>query len=108
MTFGGLLRQLRSKQGLGIKRLAPHLGVSYSYLSKLENEEVSPSEALVERIAAYFRYDRDQLLLVAGRVPPEILRILQENPEDAVELLREHFGRRSKRGPKSRSVPTDS
>src|ERR1700674_5024380 len=39
MEFGQLLRQLRTKTGIGIKRLAPELHVSYTYLSKLENNE---------------------------------------------------------------------
>lgn len=93
MNFGVILRQLRTDAGVGIKRLAPELGVSYSYVSKLENGEVNPSEALVGRVAAYFQYDRDRLLLSAGKVPPEILRILQDHPDDAVEFLRQRFAR---------------
>jgi HTH-type transcriptional regulator, competence development regulator len=93
MGFGELLRQLRTGTGVGIKRLAPELGVTYSYLSKLENSEVGPSEELVGRIARHFRYDQDRLLLSAGKVPPEILRILQEHPEEAIGFLRERFGR---------------
>ena len=92
MQFGETLRRLRTKAGVGIKRLAPEIGVSYSYVSKLENNEVNPSEELIGRIAAYFHYDRDRLLLSAGKVPPEILRILQDNPEDAVDFLRRRFG----------------
>jgi HTH-type transcriptional regulator, competence development regulator len=94
MTFGKLFRRLRSETGLGIKRLAPELGVSYTYLSKLENNEVTPSEKFVHRAARYFKTDRDQMLLSAGKIPPEVLRILREHPEDAVELLRAKFGRR--------------
>lgn len=93
MSFAEILRQLRTDAGVGIKRLAPELGVSYSYVSKLENGEVGPSEELVGRIAAYFKYDRDRLLLSAGKVPPEILRILQDHPDDAIEFLRQRFGR---------------
>ena len=92
MRFGEILRELRTNAGLGIKGLAPELGVSYSYLSKLENNEVGPSEGLVGRIADHFNYSRDRLLLAAGKVPPEVLRILQENPDQAVEFLRKHFG----------------
>jgi transcriptional regulator with XRE-family HTH domain len=92
MEFGELLRVLRNRTGIGIKRLAPELGVSYTYLSKLENLEVRPSEELVERIAKYFNYDRNRLLLAAGKVPPEVLRILRENPDEAIEFLRKHFG----------------
>ena len=94
VTFGEILRQLRTGVGIGIKKLAPEVGVSYSYISKLENGEVSPSEELVGRIATYFHYDRDRLLLSAGKVPPEILKILQDHPDDAVEFLRQHFGQR--------------
>ena len=93
MTFGEILRQLRTAAGVGIKRLGPELGVTYSHLSKLESGDVNPSEKLVGRVAAYFQYDRDRLLLAAGKVPPEILRILQDHPDDAVGFLRRRFGR---------------
>lgn len=90
--FGQILRDLRNQAGVGIKRLAPELGVTYSYLSKLENNGVAPSEELVEKVARYFNYDRDRLLISAGKVPAEILRILQNNPDDAVDFLRKRFG----------------
>jgi len=87
------LRELRGRAGIGIKRLAPELGVTYSYLSKLENNQIRPSGELVERVSDYFDYDRDRLLLAAEKVPPEILEILREHPDDALEFLRERFGR---------------
>ena len=85
---------MRNETGLGIKRLAPELGVSYTYLSKLENNELNPSEEFVERAAKYFKADRSHMLISAGKIPPEVMRILQENPEDAIELLRAKFGKR--------------
>jgi transcriptional regulator with XRE-family HTH domain len=91
--FGEILRDLRGSAGIGIKRLAPELGVTYSYLSKLENNQIRPSEELVDRIASYFGYDRDRLLLSAEKVPAEILQILRDNPDDALNFLRERFGR---------------
>jgi len=92
MKFGKILRMLRGKTGVGIKTLAPELGVSYSYLSKLENDEVGPSEQLVSRVAHYFDEDRDQLLLSAGKIPDDILNILRDNPEEAINFLRKRFG----------------
>jgi len=100
MDFGKLLRTLRTKEGIGIKRLAPELDVSYTYLSKLENSEVNPSAELVERVAEYFDYNRDALLLSAGKIPREILDILREHPDDALKFLRERFG--AKNGTRSR------
>lgn len=92
MEFREILKQLRTESGQGIKRLAPELGVSYTYLSKLENGAISPSHELVSRVAKYFGYSEDMLLLSAGKVPPEILRILRENPDEAISYLRERFG----------------
>ncbi len=93
MSFGQILRQLRAESRLGIKKLAPALGVDYSYLSKLENESITPSADLVARVATYFQYDYDRLLLSAGKVPEEILTILRENPDEALDFLRARFGR---------------
>ncbi|MBA2680357.1 MAG: helix-turn-helix transcriptional regulator [Ktedonobacteraceae bacterium] len=90
--FGVLLRDLRSQKGIGIKQLAPELGVSYTYLSKLEHNQVRPSKELVERIAQYFRYDSTHLLLAAEKVPSDILEILRAHPVEAIALLRERFG----------------
>ncbi|MDP9368951.1 MAG: helix-turn-helix domain-containing protein [Chloroflexota bacterium] len=90
--FGDILRELRAKEGIGIKRLAPELGVSYTYLSKLENNQIRPSEGLVQRVASYFGCDEDRLLLAAEKVPADILRILREHPDDAIDFLRERFG----------------
>jgi transcriptional regulator with XRE-family HTH domain len=93
MEFGEILRSLRTGAGLGIKKLAPELGVNYTYLSKLENKDVRPSEDFVKRVARYFDYNEDQLLMAAGRIPEEILEILRENPEEAIDFLRERFRR---------------
>src|SRR5260370_41924293 len=93
MEFGQLLRRLRSDKGVGIKRLAPDLGVTYSYLSKLGSGDVGPSEAFVGRVSTYFHYDRNELLIAAGKVPNGVLEILRSHPQDAVRFLRERFGR---------------
>jgi len=92
VLFGEILRQLRVDRGQGIKKLAPELGVNYSYLSKLENGNIGPSAELVVRVADYFNYDRNRLLLSAGKVPEEILAILRENPDEALAYLRQRFG----------------
>jgi transcriptional regulator with XRE-family HTH domain len=92
MEFGILLRELRTRAGIGIKQLGPELGVSYTYLSKLENDEVNPSAEFVSRVADYFSYDRNRLLLSAGKVPSEVLDILREHPDEAIGFLRERFG----------------
>ncbi len=93
-NFGKLLRGMRRQSGVSIKRLAPELGVTYSYVSKLEPGATLPSEELVYKTAKYFSQDPNELLLAAGKVPADILKILQEHPEDATNFLRERFGTR--------------
>ena len=94
MKFGEIVRGLRKDRGEGLKRVAPAIGVSYTYLSKIENNRVSPSDELVGRMAQYFGEDRSALLLAAGRVPPDVLEILRNNPNEAVRFLKERFGAR--------------
>jgi transcriptional regulator with XRE-family HTH domain len=92
--LGSRLKALRAKTGRGIKQVAPRLGITYTYLSKLENDEKKPSQQLVERIAHYYGQDASGLLVASGRVPPDILEILQSEPERAIAFLRQRFGRR--------------
>jgi transcriptional regulator with XRE-family HTH domain len=92
MEFGQLLKRLRSNKGVGIKTLAPDLGVTYSYISKLESGDAGPSEEFVARVSEYFHYDSNELLLAAGKVPADVLEILRSHPQDAVNVLRDRFG----------------
>jgi transcriptional regulator with XRE-family HTH domain len=104
MNFGSILRRLRKKAGLSIKRLAPDLDVTYAYISRLENNDAAPSEEFVTRVAEYFGYDNDQLLLAAGKVPVDIRHILREHPHESLNLLRKRFGQRDKQRSTQRIV----
>ena len=92
MSFGTLLKTLRQNKNIGIKTLAPDLNVSYTYLSKIENNKATPSKSLIKKIAKYFNYNVDELLLSANKIPEDIRQILQNNPKEAVEFLRRQFG----------------
>jgi len=91
MSFGKLLRNLRSKKGVSIKKLAAELNLDYTYISKLENSKVTPSAEIANRFAKYFRYDSDELLLAAGKLPKDIAYILKSNPKGAADFLRRKF-----------------
>ena len=55
MRFGDRVRELRRLQGLTQQRLAERLGVSLSYVSKVETSRLNageyPSEGFVVRLA---------------------------------------------------------
>jgi transcriptional regulator with XRE-family HTH domain len=46
------IRSIREKNGLTQAELARRVGVSRSYINKIENGEAKPSLALLERIAS--------------------------------------------------------
>jgi len=99
-TFGSLLRKLRKNKGIGIKKMAPEIDLDYTYLSRIENDKVMPSEQVIARISKYLRYDEDELLLMADKVPDDIKTILRENPQEALGYLRERFAHGKRSGSK--------
>ncbi len=83
------LKELRGRKGVGLKKAAPHLGVSYTYLSKIENDKATPSTDLLSRLASYYGADEDELLLMAERIPEDLKLILRDHPVRAAEVLRQ-------------------
>ncbi len=92
IRLGKRLRKLREKQGRGIKQVAPEIGLSYSYLSKLENGLLEPSENTIQRLATFYGEDPEVIGILAGKLPSDVLEILQNDPKAAVQILRERFG----------------
>ncbi len=90
-SFGLLLKELRKEKGLSIKKLGSQLDINYSYISKLENNHTTPSEDFIKKIAAIFDYDKEELMLRAGKIPDDIIEILRSNPKEAVKFLRQKF-----------------
>jgi transcriptional regulator with XRE-family HTH domain len=77
--FGTKLRELRKDAGLTLRELADSVGVNFSYLSKIENGVLPPpSERVIERLARVLNFDKDELLSLAGIIPPDIAEILKD------------------------------
>lgn len=85
MRFGERVRSLRKAKELPQRALAKKLGVSFTYLSKIENENLDfgdyPSEDLILKLAKELDGDADELLILAKKVPPKIRERLFERPE---------------------------
>ena len=90
--LGQRLRGLREERGGGLKQIAPEIGVSYTYLSKLENGLVEPSLDTIGALADFYDVDPEILSVLAGKLPDDVLDILQKQPERAILLLRKRFG----------------
>lgn len=90
-AFGERLRELRKQKGIGIKPLAKHLGVSHTYISHIENGHTAISDKLLSKIAGFFEADEEELKLLIGQVPKDVLNIFYEHPKEALSFIRENF-----------------
>lgn len=88
MKFSQKLKDLRYQKGVGIKKLAPEIGLNYTYISKLENDKSLPSEEVIGKISKYFDCDKQELMLAAGKIPDELIKIIQDNPQEVLQFLR--------------------
>ncbi|MGA9012400.1 MAG: helix-turn-helix transcriptional regulator, partial [Acetobacteraceae bacterium] len=67
--FGAFIRREREAREIGLREMAKKIGVSPTYLSKIERDEFPPpAEDKVKAIAEILGCDIDDLLARAGRV----------------------------------------
>src|SRR3954463_5105820 len=87
--FGAFIRRKREAKELGLREMAKMIGVSPTYLSKVERDEFSPpAEDKVRAIAKIIECDADDLLARAGRVSTDITDIIKRRPVELAALLR--------------------
>jgi HTH-type transcriptional regulator, competence development regulator len=89
MRFGERIRAIRTAKGLSQRALGERVGVSFTYVSKVENGKLDfgdyPSEDLIRRLAVALDADEEELLL-AEKIPEPIRRRFFERP-DAFRLI---------------------
>src|SRR5256885_10226343 len=87
--FGEFVRRERKAKEVGLREMAKMIGVSPTYLSKVERDEFSPPvEDKVRAIAKIIGCDADELLARAGRVSTDISEIIKRRPVELAALLR--------------------
>ena len=74
IEIGKKLRALRKIRGISLQQMARETGMSYSYLSGLENGKHSVSITNLQRIASFFQVDMIYFLQPCGPVPRVIRR----------------------------------
>lgn len=88
-TFGTRIRRLRQEQGLTQRQLAAKLDIDFTYLSKLENDRGEmPGETTVRRLAQVLDTDVEELLALAGRIPPALQQKARQDADFARFLRR--------------------
>jgi transcriptional regulator with XRE-family HTH domain len=87
--FGAHLRKLRVKRGIGLRKLAMTIGISPTYLSRVEQGKMPPpAEKQVVALAKILGQDKDVFLGMAGRVASDLPAIIQKNPSKYAALVR--------------------
>jgi transcriptional regulator with XRE-family HTH domain len=85
MTFGSRIRELRQAKNMTLRDVAKKVKVTFTYLSKIENQKLSfgefPSDELIVRLARALDVDPDELLILAQKVPEAIRKRVLQRPD---------------------------
>jgi transcriptional regulator with XRE-family HTH domain len=87
--FGAFIRRKREAKEIGLREMAKKIGVSPTYLSKVERDELPPpAEDKVRKIAEFIGRDADELLALAGRIASDLADIIRQRPRQMADFLR--------------------
>ena len=90
MTFGEHIRTWREERGVGLRQFAKAVGVSPTFVSKMERGlGPLPGEATIRKMAAFFDRNPDDLLALADKVAADVLAIIIQQSAYA-RFLRAH------------------
>ena len=90
MTFGEHIRTWREERKLGLRRFAKAVGVSPTFVSKMERGTGPlPGEATIRKMAEILGQNPDELLAMADKVAADVLAIIKREPAYA-RFLRAH------------------
>ena len=89
ITLGSRIRALRLEAKLSQRDLADRVakrlkeddrgGFDFTYLSKIENDRLVPSAAVILALAAELKGDSDELLALAGKAPADVGDMLKKS-----------------------------
>jgi transcriptional regulator with XRE-family HTH domain len=88
-TFGEKLKQIRRLKSISQRELAAKVGVDFSYVSKLENDRLSPpSSETIEKMCAILGVPVEDLLVLARKPPTGAVEIMSSSP-DALKFFQD-------------------
>lgn len=87
-SFGEWLKRERLNRSMNQSELAGRLGLTSSYLSRLESDEREPTRAVLHAVASAFGLDPEIVHMRAGHLPADVITRLQGSPERYLRLLR--------------------
>ena len=80
--FGETIREARKQAKISLRKFAVMIEVTPTYVSKIERTEAPPpAEPVIARMAIVLNYDFDELMALTGKIPSDILKLLEGNIE---------------------------
>ena len=92
LTFGEYMRRLRRGRKWNLNTLAEATGISYTHLSRLENDSTLPSADSVAKLAESLDGDLKAMLDMADCLPRTILDRIRSREEEAAGSLKRTAG----------------
>src|SRR6478672_11873467 len=88
--FGAIIQGLREDRQIGLRQFARMLGMSATYLSKIEREELPPpAEERVKEIARLLERDLDEIIRTQPREMALLLRTARGSSGHKLKQLTE-------------------
>jgi transcriptional regulator with XRE-family HTH domain len=80
--FGERIRRVRTEKGLGLRETATKVGISATYLSRIETneEKTPPAEKVIRALAGLLSDNFDELMSLAGRIPSDVTEYFATDP----------------------------
>lgn len=88
-SIGQRIKRERMAQNLTQRQLAEQVDVGVPHISKVEAGRENPSDDLLQRLATALGLVVDELLLVARRLPPDLVDEFATDPSGALAFLRQ-------------------
>ena len=89
MEFGEYIKERRQSLGLTLRKAAKLVGFDAAYLSRIEAGKVAPSDELVGRLAKVLSCEKEELFVMAGRLPDTLRPAVDEQTHSVVEAIRD-------------------
>src|ERR1700720_1368037 len=86
--FGQAIRSSRQAKEISLRALARGVGISPTYLSKIERGHFpAPTQEKVEQLAEELDLDVDKLLALAGRIATDVQAAILKHPREIAGLI---------------------
>lgn len=89
LEFGDFIRKTRHKLNIGLREFASKVGISATYISKMEvGEYAAPKEENIKKMADILKVNADKLLAMADKISSDVKEKINTEPKLYAAFLR--------------------